>query len=283
MVLVFAAFLAFQSCVSHNEVNRATVTIEPVKYFVDRLTGGNIETNVMVPMGASPATYSPTSNQIARLSSSKLYIGAGHLGFEKAWMGRIKELNEEMEIINLSDNVALIRGEEEVHGDHVHEGGVDPHIWMSPKVVLEFLPEIKEALIRNFPELQETITEKYPKLEKEIEKINQEYENACSQLRQRKFLIFHPALTYLARDYGLEQIPIEYEGKEPSPKKLRALIDRANSEDIRLIFIQAEFDKKNAEMVQEATRAQLAVINPLGYDWPESMKQILDLFESHLK
>ncbi len=284
VILIIWPFLFLsQGCRFENKDNTGvTVTIEPVKYFIDRLTSQKIKVNVMVPVGASPATYSPAPDQLMQLSSSKLYVKVGHLGFEEAWMPRMEELNPEMDVVNLSRNVSLIRGGEYVHGDHVHYGGSDPHIWTSPAVVMTFLPDLKKGLITSFPEHRVLIEENYTALLQDVKEMHNAFSDLASRVVHKKFMIFHPALTYLARDYGLEQISIEYEGKEPSPKKLRELIDVANDENIRLILIQKEFDRRNAEMVKEATGAELRTINPLSYDWVEEMQKIHDLFETFL-
>ena len=272
------------ACRSGQNTNKGiTVTIEPLKYFTDKLTSGKIDVNVMVPMGSSPASYAPTTSQLMAMSSSVLYVQVGHLGFEDAWMTRLKELNPEMDILNLSSSVKLISGEDHVHGDHVHKGGIDPHIWMSPKVVMDFLPSLKKALTQNFPEEKKLIEDNYLLLLTEVEGIHNLFSNLPQGSKPPKFMIFHPALTYLARDYGMEQISIEYEGKEPSPQKLKALIDQAREEKIDLIFIQEEFDQRNAEMVRQATNAQLIRINPLAYDWPQVMKNIYNLLSKHLQ
>lgn len=252
-----------------------SVSILPQKYFIDELTGGAAEVNVMVSPGASHATYSPTPVQFQKLSDSKLYISIGHLGYEQAWNDRLKELNPEMEVLNLSDKVDLIHGEPFHHGDHVHEGGVDPHIWMSPSVMLELLPVIKATLIRNFPELKNTIENNYPQLLLRVEELHKRMETMSGELTSRRFLIFHPALTYLARDYGLEQIPIEQDGKEPSPALLAKTIEFAREKEIRVIFIQQEYDVRNAQLVSEETQTRLVQIDPMAYNWMESMDQII--------
>lgn len=281
--LILAASI-FQSCISSdNADDQVTVTIEPLRYFVDRLTSESIDVNVMVSEGANPATYSPTTRQLTRLSSSILYLKVGHLGFEESWMTRLEELNPDMKVLDLSGNVSLIRSDDFVHGDHVHEGGVDPHTWMSPKVVKSFLPRIKETLVKYYPKHKHIIEENFITLMAEIQTIDKEYERITTDLKHRKFMIFHPALTYLARDYDLEQVSIEYEGKEPSPQKLRELIDVANNQNIPVIFIQAEFDKRGAKMVVDATGAELVVINPLAYEWKKSVTEILRFFEEYLK
>lgn len=282
--LLLSFGLVLGGCVQKSgESPLVSVSILPQKYFIDELTGGAVEVNVMVSPGASHATYSPTPVQFQKLSDSKLYISIGHLGYEQAWNDRLKELNPEMEVLSLSDKVDLIQGASHQHGDHVHEGGVDPHIWMSPSVMLELLPVIKATLIRNFPELKNTIENNYPQLVSRVEDLHKRMETMSGELTSRRFLIFHPALTYLARDYGLEQIPIEQDGKEPSPALLAKTIEFAREKEIRVIFIQQEYDVRNAQLVSEETQTRLVQIDPMAYNWMESMDQIILKFRENLK
>ncbi len=261
----------------------AMVSIMPFKFFVDQLTGGAVEVSVMVPPGASPATYSPAPGQIRELSDAQLYLQTGHLGFELAWMERLEAMNPQMKVVNLSEGLSLIKGEDQNHGDHVHVGGIDPHIWMSPKAVLQLLPALKEAVITTWPALADTVNLNYPRFVDEVRMRDQALQKVTDGLSRRQFMIFHPALTYLARDYGLEQLPIEFEGKEPSPGGLKRLIDQARDDDIRILFIQAEFDKRNAQLVSEETGARLVVINPLQYNWLDGMDQLARLLDEYLK
>ncbi|MFO7999298.1 MAG: zinc ABC transporter substrate-binding protein [Bacteroidales bacterium] len=260
-----------------------SVSIEPVQYFVDRLTGGALEVNVMVPAGASHGTYSPTPQQFQRLSDSGLYLRIGYLGYEQAWIGRLKELNPAMEVVNLSDHVRLIRGQEVVHGDHVHEGGIDPHIWMSPAVMIELLPVIKNAINTHYPGYREVVEANHALLESEIQEVHRIFVELSGTLSNHSFMIFHPALTYLARDYGFEQISIEHDGKEPSPAMLGRMIREARDHQISVVFIQEEYDMRSAALVGEETGAALIRINPMDYDWMAAMYALAETFKEHLQ
>jgi zinc transport system substrate-binding protein len=260
-----------------------SVSILPVKYFIDRLTDNALEVNVMVPQGSSHGTYSPTARQMQRLSDSGIYFRIGYLGYEQAFIRRLNELNPEMKEVNLSNHVELIRGKPVVHGDHVHEGGVDPHIWMSPAVMMNLLPVIKAALVEVYPELQEVVEANYPALFADVERAHLEMLELTQTIMQKRFLIFHPALTYLARDYGMDQVSIEHEGKEPSPGQLSQLITEARAESIPVIFIQEEYDQRNAELVAAETGAKIIQINPLAYDWLKEMVELMDIFKQYLQ
>jgi zinc transport system substrate-binding protein len=260
-----------------------SVSILPIKYFIDRLTDNALEVNVMVPQGASHGTYSPTARQMQRLSDSGIYFRIGYLGYEQAFIRRLNELNPEMKEVNLSNYTELIRGKPIVHGDHVHEGGIDPHIWTSPAVMLSLLPVIKAALVEIYPEFQETVEANYPALYAVVERVHLQMHEITQSISQKRFMIFHPALTYLARDYGMEQVSIEHEGKEPSPGQLSQLIRQARAESIPVIFIQEEYDQRNAELVADETGAHIIQINPLSYDWLKEMNDLMEVFKQYLQ
>jgi zinc transport system substrate-binding protein len=260
-----------------------SASILPLEYFIDRLTGGNLDVNVMVPPGSSHATYSPTTAQFKKLSDSGIYFRIGHLGYEQAWIGRLQEINPDMRVVNLSEGLELIRGEEIDHGDHVHEGGIDPHIWMSPAVMLNMLPTIKNAIIEVYPSMAEEVSMNYEALYNDIARLDAEMKVLTASLTHRRFMIFHPALSYMARDYGLEQIAVERGGKEPSPAMLSHIIREARQHEIPVIFIQQEFDLRSAQLISQETEAALVQINPLDYEWQQSMEELMQVLKTYLQ
>jgi zinc transport system substrate-binding protein len=263
--------------------NIVSVSIAPLHYFVDRLTDETLEVNVMVPQGASHGTYSPTARQIQKLSDSGIYFQVPSLGYEQAFIRRLNELNPGIKHVDLGNYVELIRGERIDHGDHYHEGGIDPHIWMSPKVMLKLLPVLRDAIVEIYPDLAQTINENYLYVLADVERMHFEMQEITQDLSRRRFMIFHPALTYLARDYNLEQVSIEHEGKEPSPAQLSHLIRHAKAETIPVIFIQEEYDVRNARLVAEETGAEIVQINPLAYDWLLEMEKLSQNLNIYLR
>lgn len=278
-------FVLPQSCINRGGADKEgviSVSIIPLEYFVDRLTDKAFEVNVMIPPGASHATYSPTTSQFRKLSESGIYFRIEHLGYEQAWAHRLSEMSPNMKVVNLMEGLELIRGEEIDHGDHVHKGGIDPHIWMSPKVMLEVLPRLKMAIIEVYPHLAESVAVNFAELTEEITRLDQEMEELVSSLGNKRFMIFHPALTYLARDYGLEQIAVERGGKEPSPAMLSHIIREAHHHDIPVILIQREFDVRSAKLISQETGAEIVQINPLAYDWNSNIRELMNIFKSRL-
>ena len=275
ILIVFLA-ISFVGCQSNKDPkSKITVSIWPQKFIVEKLLGDTIHVNVMVPKGSSPATYSPSPVQIKNVSESKLYLCIGHIGFEQTWLNKIAKINPKLKIIDTSEGVKLIRGEDYVHGDHVHKGGIDPHIWTSPKTMLKVCINTERALINAFPKKKSQIVKNAKRLEEEIKKLDKEFKEFTKDLKNRSFFIFHPAYTYLARDYNLEQISIEDKGKEPGAKWIKELVDDAKEKNIKAIFIQEEFDKRNAEIIAKELNIKIVQVNPLSVDWESEMRNTL--------
>ena len=256
-----------------NEKPIITVTLEPLRYFTEAIVGDNFQVISMVPKGSSPESYDPTPQQLVNLSQSQAYFRIGYIGFEQAWMDKLEANSPDMKVYDTSVGVDLIRGEGHWHGDHYHEGGVEPHIWNSTQNALIIAENIYKALC----ELDAAHQADYQKrLDVLKETIRQTDENVKALLKNadRTFLIYHPALSYFARDYGLKQISIEEGGKEPSPAQLKALIETCRKEKIHTIFVQQEFDQRNAQLIANELGINIVSINPLSYDWAEEMVRV---------
>lgn len=256
-----------------NEKPILTVTIEPLRYFTEAIAGDHFEVVSMVPKGSSPESYDPTPQQLVNLGKSQAYLRIGYIGFEQAWMKRLQANHPEMKVFDTSQGVNLIRDKGHWHGDHFHEGGVEPHIWNSASNANMIADNIYTALCELDPHHQTEFQEHLDVLKKTIRQTDKNVrtflENADST-----FLIYHPALSYFARDYGLKQISIEEGGKEPSPATLRDLIETCRQENAHVIFVQQEFDQRNAQLIADELGIDIIAINPLSYDWAEEMLNI---------
>jgi len=256
-----------------------TVTLEPLRYFTEAIAGEHFEVVSMVPKGSSPESYDPTPQQLVNLGRSRAYLRIGYIGFEQAWMRKLEANCPDMKVYDTSQGVDLIRGEGHWHGDHFHEGGVEPHIWNSTQNALIMADNIYQALC----ELDSTHQEDYQKrLDVLKQTIRQTDENVRTLLKNADstFLIYHPALSYFARDYGLCQLSIEEGGKEPSPAQLKALIETCRNENVHTIFVQQEFDQRNAQLIAHELGINIVSINPLSYDWVKEMIQIAEALKN---
>jgi zinc transport system substrate-binding protein len=267
------------SCGRRNESGSKiiSVSIAPFKYFVEEIAGRNFTVNVMVPPGANPHIYEPFPDQISKLRQSVAYISNGYLGFEMTWLGRFYEINRNIKKLSLGDNIDLIKPEHNHDSDLLE--GADPHYWVSPLCALKMASSVRKFLTELDPQNDKQYDENYKILTRKILEVDSMARELSSPGIKRAFMIYHPNLGYLARDYGLEEIAVENEGKEPSPSRLMELIDRAKSDHLKVILVQREYDTKNARAVADETGARVIVIDPLSEDWYASTTGIIDVLK----
>jgi zinc transport system substrate-binding protein len=189
------------------------------------------------------------------------------------WLDRFYEANRRMKKLSLGNKINLIESEEHHEGEHTE--GADPHYWVSPKEAMMIAESVRTLLTELKPEKKSEYEARFKILSDTIAAIDSLAARLFSEYRGGTFMIFHPALAYLARDYGLNQIAVENEGKEPTPSSMKNLIDMAGEKKIRVIFIQKGFDTKNAGAIASETGARLVPVDPLSEDWPGSMREII--------
>lgn len=265
------------SCNRNSPVKEAriiTVSIAPFEYFVKEIAGDDFSVNIMVPPGANPHIYEPYPDQIARLRKSVAYISNGYLGFEMTWLDRFYEMNKSMIRLSLGEGINPIEPEHEHESGH--EEGADPHYWVSPKCAASMAVSVRDLVSRLNPQEKEKYVSKCSALLTSISELDKKAGKLFSGFTGTPFMIYHPNLAYLARDYGLEEVPVEFEGKEPPPSRLKYLIDLARTKKINTIFVQREYDSKNAKAIADEIGAEVVVIDPLSVDWMKSTTEIVE-------
>jgi len=279
--LILGIFLLAVSCRTRETATDkpvVSVSIIPQKYFVEQLAGDLVEVQVMIPPGASPATFEPNLSQMKMLDRSVLYLRIGYVGFEQSWMGKISAVNPDMKIADLSEGVETIqenrRAGSDQHG-HSHEGP-DPHIWMSTENARVIARNIRDELQLLFPGDEDLLQSRYEQFSLMLDSLHLEISARLAHLENRKFMIYHPALSYYAREFGLEQIPLEIEGKAPSPVHFKEMTDLAIRSKISTIFIQQQFDQENAEVLARETGAEIIQFDPLDLHWRTQMLYIAE-------
>jgi zinc transport system substrate-binding protein len=257
-----------------------TVSIAPFRYFVDKIAGDEFSVNIMVPAGADPHTYEPFPEQINMLVKSVAYISNGYLGFEMNWLDRFYEANQTMKRLSLGDKIEGLSSSDNHKGGHVE--GVDPHYWVSPKCAMIIAASVKDFLSELNPAEKEKYQANYLLLKSDIQKLDNKGNELFANLPLKCFMIYHPNLGYIARDYGLEEIPVEFNGKEPSPSRLRELIDRGRNDHLNTIFVQREYDTKNAKAIAAEIGANIVIIDPLSENWQKSTNDIFEALHKSL-
>jgi zinc transport system substrate-binding protein len=276
IVLWFLVLFFLSSCrsnISEKQDRIITVSIAPFKYFVEEIGGADFVVNIMVPAGSNPHIYEPFPDQINKLRKSVAYISNGYLGFEMTWLDRFYETNKTIKRLSLGDKIDPLVSSH--HHEDKHVEGADPHYWVSPKCAFLMASSIKEFLCELNPAGKQKYESNYQSLLTKLQEIDTRATELFSGAKNRSFMIFHPNLGYLARDYGLEEISVEYEGKEPPPSRMKDLIDRARKDRLKTIFVQREYDTKNAKAIADEIGAKVEIIDPLSEDWHKATLDII--------
>lgn len=269
--LLAAAFLFVVGCQQQKRHSEIVVTIAPLKHIVEQITCGDFSISVLVPQGASPETFDPTPKQIAEVHDAQLVFTTGLIEFEKSLLKEVKP----NQIVDLSAGIQLIEGSCSHHHDNHshHHHGVDPHIWTSPQELRQMATTAHAAIIRQYPDSVK-YTAAYDDLVLHLKALDAQCQQLISDSQTEAFLIYHPALTYYARAYGIEQMTVESEGKEPSAKHLASIIDQARIKGITTVLYQREYPKSVIEVIAEDIDATPIEIDPLA----ENIEQtILDI------
>lgn len=279
--VVFIATTIFFSCKPNKQVHESIkesqkpilfVSIQPLKYFVDQIVKDRFDVKVLVPPGSSPETFAPSSKQIATLEQSMALFKIGALGFEERWDNTWQQNHPQTELINCSIGIEQVCLDHH-HGDHVHHGR-DPHIWLSPQTAKIIAHNIYEGILRFDPANKQFYHQNFTHLLSTISKVKDTLDNKLNHKEEQEFLIFHPVLGYLSKYYHLHQESIEFEGKKPTLKQLKHIVEIAKEENISTILVQKEFNTSNAEIIAKEINGNVVTIDPLGYDWPKVMLEI---------
>lgn len=250
------------------------VTIAPLAEIVGGITGDDFAIEVLVPAGASPETFEPTPKQFMALNESEAVFAVGLIDFETSLTSRIGDASK---VVDLSRGIATETGccSHHAHGAH-HAHGVDPHVWTSPRQLKIMARNAYKAIHAMYPDSAK-YTSAFEALTERLDALDAECAAACAASERKCFVVFHPALTYFARDYGMEQIAIEHEGKEPTARRLGQIIGKARQAGVRRVLYQAQFPKSTVEVVAGDIDAECTAFDPLAADLTENIRRITAL------
>jgi zinc transport system substrate-binding protein len=267
---------------------RVFVSIEPQKYFVQKIGGDLVHVSVLVPDGADPHTYEPKPKQMVELSKTALYFTVG-IDFEKVWLKKIVATNRNMRIVRTDDGIAKINMADHRHNKKSQEGqarpgrlrhaGIpDPHVWLSPPLVKSQAEHILNALTAVDSKNQRRYQAGYAAFLKELDALDAELKTLFAGHRGKQFMVLHPSWGYFADAYGLKQFPIEIEGKDPKPAQLQTLIRHAREHGIKVVFVQPQFSGKSAEILSREIGGHVVYVDPLAKNWAENLRDVARKF-----
>jgi zinc transport system substrate-binding protein len=289
--------------VGADEKISVVVSIPPQKYFVEAIGGPHVDVIVMVPPGHAPEIFEPKPAQMKQLAAAKVYFAMG-VPFESAWLPRFSSFNSKMTIVHTDKGIekqAINRHDEQgpIHGvqkphahhdsahrhdHHHHDCGInDPHIWLSPPLVKIQARHILTGLIQASPQLQPEFEANYASFIDRLEKLHNELEQLFADHEGGLFLVFHPSWGYFADAYGLRQVSIEIDGKEPKARELQSLIAYARDTGISTIFIQPQFSSQQARILADEINGSLVDADPLAENWFENIQSVAAALNNALR
>lgn len=284
IVIIVAAAALIVSCVERSGEQKpaVSVTIAPLGWVVTGLVDTMATLNVVVPAGASPESYEPTARQSEQLARSTIVFSIGLIDFERQIENRLKEVASTADYVRLADSLTLRAGEcshdggheqEQGHDGHDH-GAADPHVWLSPKMMHKMTSLMAEKLIEHGVDSRQNIERRRDSLLHIIELIDSTITKNLSNQTGVTFAIVHPSLGYYATDYGLEQLSIETDGKEPSGQRIKALVDTIRAKKVEVILHSGQDPATAARVIATETGIAVEEFDPMGEKWDENIMKI---------
>jgi zinc transport system substrate-binding protein len=266
------------------------VGIEPIAYFVERVGGPLVDVSVLVGPGQDPHTFEPTPKLMAKLARAKVFFNLG-FPFEETLVKKLGATFKNAEIVNIQKGIKL-RPVNEQDGDHhgVEEHGhdheadsLDRHTWLDPQLAMIQAGTIADALIQVDPENRSVYEANLKKFEADLDRIHEQLKEALAPVKGKGFFVFHPAFGYFAHEYGLQQVAVEIDGKEPTARQLARLVKDAKEQNVKVIFVQPQFPKRNAENLAESIGGAVVPIDDLARDYVTNLAEIARKLKSALQ
>jgi zinc transport system substrate-binding protein len=235
------------------------VSLLPQVWLVQSIGGTRVSVAALVGPGESEETYSPTDAQVSAALRGKVFFRIG-TSFEQAPWFRALSSAKQLEVVDTRAGVELVAG--------------DPHVWLSPRRLAIQARTVASTLSRLDPAYREHYERGLHDVVRELEILDHELASMLAPYHGRAFFVFHPSWGTFAHDYGLRQIAIEIDGKEPTDRELTRLQALARAERIRAIFVQPQITGRSAEAVAAAVGAAVVRIDPLAPDVPDNLRRV---------
>jgi len=234
------------------------VGIPPLKFFAERLGGDQVEVTVLAKGGVSPHSFEPSAREIVRLAGARVYFSLG-LPFERGRLQRVARRSPGLRFVDCGGGIGA---------------GDDPHVWTSPRRARAVVACMAEVLAAARPGQAARIESNLAALQTDLERLDAEIRALAAGAAKRVFLVHHPSWGYLAEDYGLEQIAIEQDGKEPKPRQLARIIETARAHALDTVFAERGRSTRSAEMVAQTLGAEVRLIDPLAEDYLGNLRRV---------
>ncbi len=291
MRLIFVLLISFFVATSCNQKSplelkpRVIVSVAPYLYIVEKIAGETVIAQAIVPPGANPHIYEPTPKEVGEIRGAVLWVYLGE-SFDKKIYNALLESNPALKVVNVVEHVHLLdfceeNGvESEHHHCHGHEEGKDLHVWTSPKLFAEQAQRIAAMLIQLFPEHQATYSAHLQQLLSELQTLDDEIAKLLAAKRGTAILVSHPAFGYFCQEYGLTQISVEIEGKDPLPRDVSDILEQVKTHGIQTVIIEPQYSNKGALLIAERLGLKTHTIDPYAENYPDNLRSLAKVIAS---
>jgi zinc transport system substrate-binding protein len=253
------------------------VSIVPQQYFVQRIGGDKVHVSIMVKAGQSPELFEPSPRIMSIYSTALVYFTIG-MPFEQVWIKRVASLNPQISIIATQPHEQDLLTANATH--HYHKW--DPHTWLSPLLAIEQARIIMLELVRLKPQHQAIFWSNFNNLSAELTALHDEFLTLFHKIKVQRFISFHPAFSYFSQLYGLQQISIERDGKEPTAKQIAQVIGQFRHSNVSYLLVERQFNQLIPKTIAQSVGAQVLLLDPLAYDYFINMRDIAHKINSAL-
>lgn len=274
-LISLVSFVLMGACTKElpeNEKIKIHVAVTSVTYadFVSKIGGDEVAVSVLIPAGVDPHDFEPSFNKVREISDVGIYFRIGKVfSIEDVWIENIKSNNKSINVVDCSKGLTLKNN--------------NPHMWLGIEEAKGIVENIYSSLSELKPDFKQQFYNNKIGFIGKLDSMDNAFMQLSKQLTQKKLLVYHPAWNYFLSRYGIEEISIEKEGKEPKAGDLREVIDFARKNKVRSIFVEPQFDATSAEAIASEINAEIVSINPMPRDFIENLDDLFNKFSKYLK
>ena len=254
---------------------RAAASVPPLAWLVDRVGGDRVETAVLIPAGASPHAFEPSPRQVAAVVAADLFVAVGDpdFAFEARLVDRLLGEREddaaEPEVVKLAA----------VAASAADDDALDPHLWLVPRHLESAASAIADALSDLDPEGEAFYRANFEALDAELDDLDDELRQHLGGFAGGSFYVEHPAWGHLAAEYGLTQVALEEEGKEPRVGRLVEAIEAARRDGVRVVLVQRGVAERAGRTLADEIGAEVVEVDPLAYDVAANLRRVSEVLQ----
>jgi len=297
---ILISFMVISGCsnaaqTNGEKVSRGTkklqivTTFYPMYYFTQKVAGSSANVELLIPNGAEPHDWEPTAKDMAKIQDADMFIYNSR--YFESWTEKVlKSIDDsDLTVVEASKGIEMmnaLESEEEHHSDHA--SSKDPHVWLSPVLAQQEVDTISKAIKQLDPKNKNQYEKNAEDFKSQLVNLDQLYKESVDQAKKKEFVTQHAAFGYLAKQYGLTQIPIAglSPDVEPTLGKLKELTEVTKKKHVKVIYFEGLTSSKVAQTLANEIGAKTEVLNPLegltkeeqekGLDYIDVMEKNLD-------